>query len=244
MLPIYSIKNENQAFDLSVHPPFPDTNTAEREKGNSGNAEHSDSEWKPEIHQSQPGGEASKQAHQHDQFGKLDFLCGLLYQYGLFHNSSRFPVAGYDDLCSFRQMIHCVDPRLNSRTVRQAEIRQKTIVEAGISLQPVDIRPVLDRDLYQFDCDLRFPRRDKCRESPSRVIERSGNRCDSAGNGIPAEVFIPFAGTECAVCGVCRMRRSGQFLFSFAPPFSDKVIFDSMKIRSLTADFPILFRIG
>ena len=98
-------------------------------------------------------------------------------------------------------MVHGVDPCLNSRTVRQAEIRQKTIVEAGISLQTVDIRPVLDRNLYQFDCDLRFPRRDKCRESLSRVIERSGNRCDSAGNGVPAEAFIVFAGTERAVCG-------------------------------------------
>ena len=102
-------------------------------------------------------------------------------------------------------MVHGVDPCLNSRTVRQAEIRQKTIVEAGISLQTVDIRPVLDRDLYQFDCDLRFPRRDKCRESPPRVIERSGNRCASAGNGVPAKAFIVFAGTERAATSSGRM---------------------------------------
>ena len=44
--------------------------------------------------------------------------------------------------------------------------------------------------------------------------------------------------------GTTDERPGGQFLFSFAPPFSDKVIFDSMKIRPLTADLPILFRIG
>ena len=116
-------------------------------------------------------------------------------------HSDRLLVAGGDDFCPFRQVIHCIDPRLNSRTIRQAEICQNTIVEAGISLQTVDIRPVPDRDLYQFDCDLRFSIRDKCRESPPRVIERPGNCCASAENGIPAETIIPFAGTECAVCG-------------------------------------------
>ena len=137
----------NQSSSSPVHPPPPDTNTAEREKGNSGNAEHSDSEWKPEIHQSQPGGNASEQAHQNDQFCEFDFLCGLFNQYGLFHGLPHFPVTGGDDFCLIRQMVHGVDPCLNSRTVRQAEIRQKTIVEAGISFQTVDIRPIPDRDL-------------------------------------------------------------------------------------------------
>ena len=120
-------------------------------------------------------------------------------------------------------MVHGVDPCLNSRPVRQAEIRQDAIVEAGISFQTVDICPVPDWNLYQFDSDLRFPRRDKCRESPSRVIERPGNRCDSARNGIPAETFIAFAGTECTVCG-----DQDSFFFSFAPPMI-KFHFDAGK---------------
>ena len=53
-------------------------------------------------------------------------------------------------------MVHGVDPCLNSRTVRQAEIRQDAIVEAGISFQTVNIRPVPDRNLNQLDRDIRF----------------------------------------------------------------------------------------
>lgn len=59
---------------LPIHPPPPDANTAECEEGNSGDAEHGDSERKPEIHQSQPGGDASEQAHQYDPFGQLDLF--------------------------------------------------------------------------------------------------------------------------------------------------------------------------
>ena len=98
-------------------------------------------------------------------------------------------------------MIHYINPRFYLLPIDQREVHQSTVIEPWIPFQPVDICPVPDWNLYQFDSDLRFPRRDKCRESPSRVIERPGNRCDSARNGIPAETFIAFAGTECTVCG-------------------------------------------
>ena len=83
---------------------------------------------------------ASEQAHQNDQFCEFDFLCGLFNQYGLFHGLPHFPVTGGDDFCLIRQMVHGVDPCLNSRTVRQAEIRQDAIIETGIIFQTVDIR--------------------------------------------------------------------------------------------------------
>ncbi len=84
MFPIYSIKFENQAFELPVHPPPPDANTAECKGGNSDNAEHCDTEREPKIHQPQSGGDASKQTYQHDQFSKLDFLCSSILR--LFRN--------------------------------------------------------------------------------------------------------------------------------------------------------------
>ena len=58
---------------------------------------------------------------------------------------------------AMQNMVHSVAPCLNSRTVRQAEIRQNTIVNAEIFLQMVDIRPVPDCDLYQFDKTFVFP---------------------------------------------------------------------------------------
>ena len=70
-------------------------------------------------------------------------------------------------------MVHCVDPCLNSRTVRQAEIRQDAIIETGIIFHVTGFiekapRTLVKRGDWQVFGD---PRESLCRMRLYRWVE-------------------------------------------------------------------------
>ena len=111
-------------------------------------------------------------------------------------------------------MVHCIDPCQNSHLSGHDR-------RTGNIPRTVDIRPVPDQNLNQFDRDFRFAFRDKCRESPTpchRASRKSLRFCGKRHSGRNVH--------SVRRNGVCRMRRSGQFLFScFAPPLFPERIF-------------------
>lgn len=114
-------------------------------------------------------------------------------------NSSLLPVAGVDDLRAGGESVHDIHPACVFAAIGERRLDEFPVVEPGIAFEPVNVRPVLERNLDHFGMDDRVSGLFEVGEPPARVVERPLDRTGRDVDGIFAESMVAFPGHEGSV---------------------------------------------
>lgn len=114
-------------------------------------------------------------------------------------NSSLLPVAGVDDLRPCRESVHDVHPACVCATIGERRLDELPVVESGVAFQPVNVRPVLERNLDHFGMDDRVSGLFEGGEPPASVVERPFDGAGRDVDRVPAEAVVAFSGHEGSV---------------------------------------------